>query len=221
MSGPQAETDLLLEYPHRGLSDQEEQTYVETTACEIHHDPACTICQKTPPGFFERYRGFLLSPGALITAGNALLLALGFVAQIVGATGAAKWLYLASALIGGAPIFKLAAVNIVTRFDLTAGVMVSIAMIAALVIGEYSAAALVAFMMLVGEMLENFTIARADHALNELESLVPQTVTLRSGRAARRPRAGAPRGADPCRRSCAGWKRDRRPVFDHRRIDPR
>jgi heavy metal translocating P-type ATPase len=152
---------------------------VETTACEIHHDPACTICQKTPPGFFERYRGFLLSPGALITAGNALLLALGFVAQIVGATGAAKWLYLASALIGGAPIFKLAAVNIVTRFDLTAGVMVSIAMIAALVIGEYSAAALVAFMMLVGEMLENFTIARADHALNELESLVPQTVTLR------------------------------------------
>jgi heavy metal translocating P-type ATPase len=152
---------------------------VEATTREIHHEPTCTACQKTPPGFFERYRGFLLSPGTLIAAGNALLLALGFVAQMTGATRAANWLYLASALIGGAPIFKLAAVNIVTRFDLTAGVMVSIAMVAALVIGEYSAAALVAFMMLVGEMLENFTIARADHALNELESLVPQTVTLR------------------------------------------
>jgi len=46
-------------------------------------------------------------------------------------------------------------------------------------VGEYSAAALVAFMMLVGEMLENWTIARADHALDELASLLPAMVTLR------------------------------------------
>jgi Cd2+/Zn2+-exporting ATPase len=115
----------------------------------------------------------------LITAANAFLLLLGVVASLIGQAAAAKWLFLASALMGGAPIFKLAIVNIVTRFDLTAGVMVSIAMIAALIVGEYSAAALVAFMMLVGEMLENFTIARADHALQELESLIPETVTLR------------------------------------------
>ena len=50
--------------------------------------------------------------------------------------------------------------------------MVSIAMIAALIVGEYSAAALVAFMMLVGEMLEDFTVARADNAMQELTSLV-------------------------------------------------
>jgi P-type E1-E2 ATPase len=34
-------------------------------------------------------------------------------------------------------------------------------------------------MMLVGEMLENLTIARADNALKELASLVPDTVILR------------------------------------------
>jgi Cd2+/Zn2+-exporting ATPase len=140
---------------------------------------ACTTCQKTPPGFFQRYQGFLLAPGTIITYVNALLMVLGFIAEFAGQAVAAKWLFLASAIIGGAPIFKLAAVNVWARFDLTAGVMVSIAMIAAMVVGEYSAAALVAFMMLVGEMLENFTIARADNALNELESLVPATVVLR------------------------------------------
>ena len=123
--------------------------------------------------------GFLLSPGTLIAAANAFLLLLGVVASLAGQPQAAQWLYLASALIGGAPIFKLAAGNILRDFDLTAGVMVSIAMIAALIVGEYSAAALVAFMMLVGEMLEDLTIARADNALKELASLVPDTVTLR------------------------------------------
>jgi len=133
----------------------------------------------TPPGFFERYRGFLLSSGTLITAANALLLLAGLVVSLAGRPEVGRWLYLASALIGGAPIFKLAAGNILRRFDLTAGVMVSIAMIAALIIGEYSAAALVAFMMLVGEMLENLTMARADNALKELASLLPGTVTVR------------------------------------------
>lgn len=139
----------------------------------------CTTCQKTPPGFFQRYKGFLLAPGTIVTYVNAGLMVLGFVAEFAGQAAAARWLFVASALIGGAPIFKLAAVNIFTRFDLTAGVMVSIAMIGAVIVGEYSAAALVAFMMLVGEMLENFTLARADHALNALESLVPATVVLR------------------------------------------
>ena len=35
-------------------------------------DPSCATCAVTPPGFFERYRGFFLSPGTLITAANAL-----------------------------------------------------------------------------------------------------------------------------------------------------
>ena len=141
--------------------------------------PVCTTCQKTPSGFFRRYQGFLLAPGTIIACVNAGLMIAGFVAEFAGQAIAARWLFAASAIIGGAPIFKLAAVSVWTRFDLTAGVMVSIAMIAAMVVGEYSAAALVAFMMLVGEMLENFTIARADNALNELESLVPATVVLR------------------------------------------
>jgi Cd2+/Zn2+-exporting ATPase len=141
--------------------------------------PSCTSCATTPPGLFQRYRGFLLSPGTLIAAANALLLLAGLAATLAGRPQLGQWLYLASALVGGAPIFKLAAANILRRFDLTAGVMVSIAMIGAIAIGEYSAAALVAFMMLVGDMLEELTVARADNALKELASLLPNTVTLR------------------------------------------
>lgn len=141
--------------------------------------PECTTCAKTPPGFFQRYQGFLLSPGTLIAVANGLLLLMGFLVVLLGQGQAAEWLFLAAALIGGAPILKLALGNILRDFDLTAGVMVSIAMIAALLVGEYEAAALVAFMMLIGEMLEDFTIARADNAMHELTSLVPTTVTLR------------------------------------------
>lgn len=126
-----------------------------------------------------RYRDFLTSRNTIITLANAVLLLAGFVTGLAGADAAAKWLYLASALVGGAPIFYLAAGNIIRRFDLTAGVMVSIAMIAALVVGEYSAAALVAFMMLVGEMLEDMTVARADNALRTLEHLIPEHAAIR------------------------------------------
>jgi len=54
-----------------------------------------------------------------------------------------------------------------------------VAMIAAIVVGEYAAAALVVFMMAIGEWLENFTIARADNALRSLAGMVPATVTVR------------------------------------------
>ena len=67
---------------------------------------SCPTCEKTPAGFFERYRGFLFSPGTLIAGANALLLLLGFVMGLLGQSRVADWLYLASAVIGGAPILK-------------------------------------------------------------------------------------------------------------------
>jgi Cd2+/Zn2+-exporting ATPase len=128
--------------------------------------------------FFERYRGFLLSTNTLITVANGILLLAGFIVSLlVDDPRPSNILYLLAALVGGSPIFLLAARGI-RKLDLTAGVMVSVAMIAALLIGEYSAAALVAFMMMFGEMLENFTVARSDDALKELASLIPSQVTL-------------------------------------------
>jgi len=143
----------------------------------------CATCR--PPNrklsFLERYRGFLLSSSTLITVANGILLLAGVIVSLaVKDRLPSNLLYIAAALVGGAPIFLFAARGI-ARLDFTAGVMVSVAMIAALLIGEYSAAALVAFMMMFGEMLENFAIARSDDALKELARLIPTQVTLLLG----------------------------------------
>lgn len=139
----------------------------------------CESCRTTPPGFFSKYREFLLSPGIITVAVNTVFLVIGFILEFSGNKQLADISFLISAVVGGFPIFKLAVTNVLRDFDMTAGVMVSIAMLAALIVGEYSAMALVAFMMILGEALEDFTRERADHALKELNRLVPSMVTIR------------------------------------------
>ena len=139
----------------------------------------CESCRSTPPGFFTKYREFLLSPGMITTAVNTIFLVLGFVLEFSGNKQFADVSFLISAVVGGYPVFKMAVTNVLRDFDMTAGVMVTVAMVAALLVGEYSAMALVAFMMIIGEALEDFTRERANQALKELNELVPSMVTIR------------------------------------------
>lgn len=133
------------------------------------------------PSLLGRYRSFLLSFSTLATVTNGLLLvAAALTHWLIQQPLISNLLFIASALVGGLPIFVIAARGILKK-DFTAGVMVSVAMIAALLIGEFSAAALVAFMMMFGEMLENFTIARSNQALKGLASLIPAQATLLQG----------------------------------------
>ena len=143
----------------------------------------CADCRASRPNFFARYRDFLLSRDTIIAFINATLLLAGFIVSILGAPAIGRWLYFGSAVIGGIPLFLLAGKAVIIRHDITAGFMASVAMIAAIIIGEYSAAALVVFMFSVGDWLENLTIARADNALKDLVKLMPTTVTIvRDGR---------------------------------------
>lgn len=141
--------------------------------------PDCADCRVSRPNFFARYRDFLLSRDTLLTFANVILLLVGFIISLSGSPGVGKWFYLAAAIIGGLPLFLFAAKGLFLHGDITAGVMASTATIAAIVVGEYAAAALVVFMMSVGEWLENFTIARADRALQDLSRLVPAQVMVR------------------------------------------
>ncbi|HSJ52830.1 MAG TPA: hypothetical protein VLC52_03705 [Anaerolineae bacterium] len=69
----------------------------------------------------QRYRAFLLSRHTLSTLANALLLVAGFVAHSAWpASRAAGGLWVASALVGGSPIFVLAARGILPGLALTA-----------------------------------------------------------------------------------------------------
>lgn len=141
----------------------------------------CESCRTgiRPLAFFQKYKGFFLSLRTITAAVNTVFLVLGFILEFSGSPRYADYSFLVSAVVGGFPVFKLAVTNIIREFDLTAGVMASVAIIAALVVGEYSAMALVAFMMVIGEALEDFTRERADQALKELNRLVPEMVTIR------------------------------------------
>jgi Cd2+/Zn2+-exporting ATPase len=136
-------------------------------------------CRTTKTTFFSRYRDFLLSKETIIAFINGVLLLAGFIVSVSGAPQVGKWLYFGSAVIGGIPLFMLASKAVFKNHDITAGFMASVAMIAAIIVGEYSAAALVVFMFAIGDWLENMTIARANNALRDLAKLVPPTVTVR------------------------------------------
>ncbi|HEX2981601.1 MAG TPA: cation-translocating P-type ATPase [Anaerolineaceae bacterium] len=142
----------------------------------------CPDCRTVKFSFFARYRDFLLSKETIIAFINGVLLLAGFIASVAGSPEIGKWLYFASAVIGGIPLFMLAARAVFIHHDITAGFMASVAMIAAILVGEYSAAALVVFMFAIGDWLENLTIARADNALRDLAKLVPtDVIVLRDG----------------------------------------
>ena len=103
----------------------------------------CVDCRASNPNFFMRYRDFLLSRDTIIAFINAVLLLAGFLVSVFGRPEIGKWLYLGSAVIGGIPLFLLAGKAVFINHDITAGFMASVAMIAAIIVGEYSAAALV------------------------------------------------------------------------------
>jgi len=129
--------------------------------------------------FWERYRDFLLSRNTVLAITGLILLVAGGTLWLSGRQKSSDWVFLTSAIIGGLPLFILAGRKLILERDITVGVMASAAMIASIVVGEYFAAALVVFMMSIGEWLEDFTAARADNALKELASLIPATVTVR------------------------------------------
>ncbi len=115
----------------------------------------------------------------------------------------------------GLPIVAEAIVGLVTAFDIKADVLVSMALIASVIIGEYFAAGEIAFIMQVGALLEELTVARPGpgwSAWCTLPRRRPGSLPRRGARGARR--AGAcgraspgPTGGDgPCGRDGGGGR---------------
>ena len=64
-------------------------------------------------------------------------------------------------LLCGIPILLEAIIGLITAFDIKADVLVSLALVASVCIGEDFAAGEVAFIMQLGALLEDLTVARA------------------------------------------------------------
>ncbi len=78
-------------------------------------------------------------------------------------------------ILCGVPIVLEAIIGLVTSFDIKADVLVSIALIASVCIGEDFAAGEVAFIMQIGALLEELTVAKARAGIEKLVHLTPQT----------------------------------------------
>lgn len=78
----------------------------------------------------------------------------------------------------GVPIVLEAVVGLVTVFDIKADVLVSLALIASVSIGEIFAAGEVAFIMQLGGLLEELTVVKARAGIEKLVHLTPQTARV-------------------------------------------
>ena len=137
-----------------------------------------------PRSLFRDYREFLLTPGTIFTLVSSILLAIAVLYQVSGLfidaapEAYADRIYLAAALVGSSFIWY-SAVQGIREGDFTADIPVSLATEAAIAIGQYPAAAVVAVLLLLGGLLEELVAARADRALDALARLLPDRVTVR------------------------------------------
>ena len=84
-------------------------------------------------------------------------------------------------ILCGIPIILEAVIGLVTAFDIKADVLVSLALIASVIIGETFAAGEVAFIMQLGALLEDMTVAKARAGIEKLVHLTPRTARKLTG----------------------------------------
>lgn len=77
-------------------------------------------------------------------------------------------------LLCGLPIIKEACISLYKEFDIKADVLVSLALIASVIIGETFAAGEIAVIMTIGALLEDLTVQKAQSGMESLIKLTPQ-----------------------------------------------
>ena len=87
---------------------------------------------------------------------------------------------LVATLAGGYPIFREAFANLLAR-RMTMELSMTIALAAALAIGEFFTASVIALFVLVAEVLEGLTVGRGRRAIKDLLDLLPHRAVVRRG----------------------------------------
>ena len=111
----------------------------------------------------------------LIISGIALLIS---IFDLIPLPFDASWIAI---ILCGAPIVIEAIIGLITEFDIKADVLVSIALVASVITGEDFAAGEVAFIMQLGALLEDMTVAKARAGIEKLVQLTPQTARVING----------------------------------------
>jgi len=111
---------------------------------------------------------------------RADLLRIAFVTVVAGIVWFApqlRWLGIAGVLVGGFPIFAEAFENLRER-RMTMELSMTLALLAALVIGEFFTALIITLFVLVAEVLEGLTVNRGRQAIADLLQYLPSTAVV-------------------------------------------
>src|SRR6266511_4789408 len=90
------------------------------------------------------------------------------------------WLACTATLVGGFPIFKEAWENLRKR-RMTMELSMTLALVAALCIGQFLTALVIAFFVLFAELVEGYTVGGGRRAIQSLIDTLPRQVTVRRG----------------------------------------
>jgi len=90
------------------------------------------------------------------------------------------WLAFAATLIGGFPIYEEAWENLRKR-RMTMELSMTLALVAALCIGQFLTALVIAFFVLFAEMVEGYTVGSGRRAIQTLIDALPRQVRVRRG----------------------------------------
>lgn len=155
--------------------------FIARTAAVTGGEPAALMAAvqaagysaKIPTATREQEEARAARRDLLRTGGIGLLLLAGWQAGV-------EVLVIAALVLAGLPIVLRAGKALLAR-RLDADVLVAIAILAASALGEFIAAAEVAFIMALGGQLEAYTTRRARRELGGLVSLMPATARVRRG----------------------------------------
>ena len=99
---------------------------------------------------------------------------------IVPRVGGIDWLAVAAVLGGGWTVFREAIENLLAR-RMTMELSMTLALVAALAIREFSTALFILFFVLGAEILEEMTVSRGRKAIRDLLALLPKKAVVRRG----------------------------------------
>ncbi len=105
-----------------------------------------------------------------ILSGIALVISLIFLLSDIKVKFDPAWI---TVIISGLPLLYLAIVRLIFQRWISSALLISIAMIACIYIGQLFAAGEVAFIMAIGELLEDYTVNRAKRGISNLISIAP------------------------------------------------
>jgi Cd2+/Zn2+-exporting ATPase/Cu+-exporting ATPase len=122
-----------------------------------------------------------LASGLFVTA-LALVALVGILGERLGLLDAVvdhlpPWLTLAAVLVGGFPIFRNVLRALKNR-TVTSHALMTLGIVGALVIGQYSAAVVIVFFMRFADLLESFTTTRSRQAIQDLLTLAPDVACV-------------------------------------------